>query len=276
MRYRGGMRPILLLLLLGACAAPLAAPLPYPPAARERIVRIALAEWADWGGVVVEAGAPDGPTGAESAPANFPRVLAYWRAVPKDEGAIERNRALYARAIAGTGGDGLWREPYWSAAFVSWLFSAAGVDRAEFAGDAAHALYLDHLDRVAALFPAEAPLVPREAWERAPEPGDILCFDRSSRPLTRWAERRGEAGRFRPMHCDLVVATGPGVVEAVGGNVGDAVSLTRLPADGFGRALATPEGRAVLVVVESRIGRLPPFGAAVVSGRAAGGGGPGG
>ncbi|MFL5333718.1 MAG: hypothetical protein ACJ8H8_11185, partial [Geminicoccaceae bacterium] len=36
-----------------------------------------------------------------SDPANFPRVLAYWRAVPEDEGAIARNRRLYAEALAG-------------------------------------------------------------------------------------------------------------------------------------------------------------------------------
>ncbi len=60
------------------------------------------------------------------------------------------------------------------------------------------------------------------------------------------------------MHCDLVVATGPGVVEVVGGNVGDSVALTRLPADERGRLL--PGERRMIVVMHNRLGRLPPFG----------------
>src|SRR3954467_6723960 len=79
------MRPaapvLLLLLLLGACAAPRPLPeppLPYPPAARERMLRIALAEWIEGGGVVVARGQRPPTRRAESDPANFPRILAYW------------------------------------------------------------------------------------------------------------------------------------------------------------------------------------------------------
>jgi hypothetical protein len=259
-------------LLLAGCAGvppppPRDAPLPYPPETRERLLRLALAEWAEWG--CLARGLP-GPTLAvgcanpraanpEGAPENFPRVLAYWRAVPQAEEAIAPNRARYRRALAGDN-SGLWAEPFWSAAFISWLFAAAGVDRVEFAPDHAHATYLDHLDRVAAEFPALAAFVPREPSEHAPAPGDLACFDRSAprRQLASWAERTAERGRPRPMHCDLVVATGPGVVEVVGGNVGDAVALTRLPADEAGRLL--PGERRMIVVVENRLGRLPPFG----------------
>lgn len=264
-------RAMVVLLLLSGCASlppppPREAPLPYPPETRERLLRLALAEWAEWG--CVTRGLP-GPTLAvgcaaprdanpEGAPENFSRVLAYWRAVPQAEEAIAPNRARYRRALAGEAA-GLWAEPFWSAAFVSWLMAAAGVDRAEFAPDHAHATYLDHLDRVAAEFPALAAFVPRDPAEHAPAPGDLACFDRSARhPLASWAERAAERGRFRPMHCDLVVATGPGVVEVVGGNVGDSVALTRLPADAAGRLL--PGERRMIVVMHNRLGRLPPFG----------------
>ena len=256
------MRSILFLLMLGACAGtpPLAAPLPYPPAARERIVRIALAEWADWGGTVVEAGVPGGSTGAESEPANFPRVLAYWRAVPQDEGAIGRNRALYARAIAGTGGDALWREPYWSAAFVSFVLASAGVDRREFPPSAAHADYVDALIRDAAAFPATAPFLPRGPFEAPPRPGDLLCADRGPAPIRDWRQRAADAGRFRPMHCDIVVRAGPGLVEAVGGNLRDSVTLTRFPADAMGYLLPRPAGEPLwFVLFQNRLGRLPPW-----------------
>ncbi|MBL6079588.1 DUF2272 domain-containing protein [Belnapia sp. T18] len=256
------MRSILLLLLLGACAVapPLAAPLPYPPAARERIVRIALGEWAEWGGVVVEAGTPGNSTGAESDPANFPRVLAYWRAVPKDEGAVERNRTLYAQAIGGAGGQGLWQEPYWSAAFISFVLGAAGVDRREFLPSAAHSDYVDALIRDALAFPASAPFLPRGPFEAAPRPGDLLCADRGPVPITDWRQRAVDAGRFRPMHCDIVVRAGPGVVEVVGGNVRDSVTMTRFPTDAAGYLLPRPAGEpAWFALFQNRLGRLPPW-----------------
>jgi hypothetical protein len=263
------IRPLALLaaLLVAACAAPpppLPPPLPYPPSARERLLRLALGEWQEWGCATTGLpGAPLAPCtpGAaprpENDPTNFPRVLAYWRAVPQSDAAIPRNRGLYARALGGEVTT-LWAEPFWSAAFISWLMVATGLDAPEFAPDAAHARYLDHLDMLAATHPATAPFLPRDPALYAPEPGDLACFDRSRTPLTRWADRAAERGQFRPMHCDLVVATGPGVVELVGGNVTDRVTLDRQPADAAGRL--RPEQRRYLVIMENRLGRLPPWG----------------
>ncbi len=259
---------LLLLALLAACAAPPPPPLSYPPAARERLIRLALAEWQEWGcvttglpGPPLAPCTPGAPPRRESELSAFPAVLAYWRAVPpaQAEAAIPRNRALYARALAGEAAEGgLWAEPFWSAAFISWLMMAAGVDAPEFAPDASHARYLDHLDALAAAHPGRAPFLPRNPAAHPPAPGDLVCFDRSAAPLARWADRAAERGRFRPMHCDLVVATGPGVVEAVGGNVRDAVALARFPADAAGRLL--PGTRPFLVVMENRLGRTPPWG----------------
>ena len=177
------------------------------------------------------------------------------RAVPDAENAIPRNRALYARALQGEAAPH-WAEPFWSAAFISWLMAAAGVDSAEWAPSASHARYLDHQDALAAAFPATAPFLPRNPAAYAPEAGDLVCRDRSRRPLADWSQRAAERGQFRPMHCDLVVATGPGVVEAVGGNVSDAVALARFPADAAGRILSP-----MLVILQNRLGRLPPWSA---------------
>jgi hypothetical protein len=255
---------LLLLLLLGACAAPRPLPeppLPYPPAARERMLRIALAEWAEWGGVVVAPGQRPPTARAESDPANFPRVLAYWRAVPQDEGAVARNRRLYAAALAGDPqGAALWQEPFWSAAFVSYVMQAAGVDRREFPGDAAHAAYVDALIADATRFPATAPFLPRSPFEVPPRPGDLLCADRGRTPIRDWRERAADQGRFRPMHCDIVVEAGPGYVDAIGGNVLDAVTRTRFPADASGYLLPEPPGApAWFAIFENRLGRLPPW-----------------
>lgn len=258
--------PALAVLLLAACATPAPPPpeppLSYPPAAAARVLRLALAEWRDWGSVTREAWAepPPGPP-PESDVANFPRVLAYWRAVVDDENAVRDNRPIYAAALAGRAGPAmLWGDPPWSAAFIAWVFRSAGVDSREFPYDATHSLYLDGLIADAEAFPATAPFLPHAPADHAPRPGDLVCLDRSRAPLRHWTERRAEAGRPRPMHCDIVTAVAPGVVEVIGGNVGDSVTLTRYPADAGGRLIAAPPGRMpILLVMESRLGRLPPF-----------------
>jgi hypothetical protein len=258
------VRLLVLLPALAGCAspAPPEPPLPYPPSAAERVLRLAVAEWRDWGGVVQEGFAPATPVSPETEPANFPRVLAYWQAVPRDEGAIRDNRRRYAAALVGQSGAGpaLWAEPAWSAAFISWVFRSAGVDSREFPPSATHALYLDGLIAAARRYPATAPFLPHAPEEHAPRPGDLVCRDRSAAPLRHWTERLAEGGSIRPMHCDIVVATPPGAVEAVGGNVRDAVTLTRFPAGLDGRLLPAPPGRApIVLVMQSRLGRLPPW-----------------
>ncbi|WP_245870497.1 DUF2272 domain-containing protein [Teichococcus rhizosphaerae] len=276
-RRHAGRAALLLALLPAACAAPpaptaaLAPPLPYPPAARERMLRLALAEWEEWGRIVVDPAAGGlhedapraavAPPGPEAALANFPRVLAYWRATEEGDAAILRNRARYANALAHPGAPAsLWTEPAWSAAFISYVMRNAGVDRREFPFSAAHAFYIDGLLADARAFPATAPFVPRDWSAAAPRPGDLVCADRSGRPLAHWQERWAEIGQFRPMHCDIVVAAGPGAVEAVGGNVADAVTLSRFPADEAGRLLPRPAGGpAWFAVFENRLGQLPPW-----------------
>jgi hypothetical protein len=264
------LRLVPLLLLLAGCAvqpqvATIPPPLSYPPAARERMIRLALNEWRDWGCAITGMPAPSvaacenpGIPRPESAPENFPRVLAYWRTVPNAEGAIPTNRGRYAAALRGEAtAPALWAEPYWSAAFISWVMAAAGVDTPEFKPDAAHSAYLDHLDALAAAWPRLAPFLPRDPSAYAPQPGDLVCRDRSRRPLASWSERAVERGQFRPMHCDIVVDVGAGVVEAVGGNVSDSVTLSRWEADEAGRLV--PAQPRALVIMENRLGRTPPW-----------------
>ena len=250
----GGKAPLLAVALsLAACAAqpPPEPPLSYPPAARERLLRIAEAEWIDWGRQDAAVIPPD----LESAPANFPRVLAYWRAVPEGAAPIARNRVLYRE-----NSPALWREPAWSAAFISYVMRSAGIDAREFTPSAAHAFYLDALIADAQRFPATAPFIPHEVTQRAPRVGDLVCADRSRVPLTSWRDRLAETGRFRPMHCDIVVRVAPGVVEAVGGNVRDAVTLSRFPTDAGGFLLPRPAGEPTwFAILENRLGRLPPW-----------------
>jgi hypothetical protein len=215
------------------------------------MLRIAAMEWEEWGRQSSE----DAPRAAETDAAGFPRVLAYWRAVPEGDGPIARNRARYRVASPD-----LWREPPWSAAFISFVLRGAGVDAREFPPSAAHVAYLDALILDAQRFPALAPFVPHEVAARAPQVGDLVCADRSARPIASWRERARDGGRFRPTHCDIVVRVAPGSVEAVGGNVRDAVTLSRFPTDAAGRLLRRPRGEPQwFAVFENRLGLLPPW-----------------
>lgn len=236
------------------------------------MLRIALAEWREWGGRVAEPlGGGDAAADSEARPENFPRILAYWRALDDDEGAVARNRPLYRAALEGSpAGIGLWRQPFWSAVFISYVLRSAGVDRAEFPPSPSHAGYVDAMIAQAGRFPATAPFLPHGPAEHAPRPGDLVCADRSGgpAPLTDWRQRAADGGRFRPMHCDIVVGAAPGVVEAVGGNVRDAVTLTRFPADASGYLLPqAPGAPAWFVVFENRLGCLPPWGPCPETGR---------
>lgn len=250
-----GLRRLAFGLLLAAtgCAAPLPPepPLSYPPSARERMLRIAQAEWEDWGRQASDAP----PNGSEADPANFPRVLAYWRAVPEGAAPIARNRLRYRE-----GDPNLWREPAWSAAFISFVMRGAGVDAREFPPSAAHAFYLDALIADAQRFPATAPFIPHEVADRAPAVGDLVCADRADTPITSWRQRAADGGRFRPMHCDIVVRVARGHVEAIGGNIRDAVTLSLFSTDAAGRLLPRQPGEPTwFAVFENRLGRLPPW-----------------
>jgi hypothetical protein len=215
------------------------------------MLRIAQAEWEEWGRQSSDAA----PLTQEWDAANFPRVLAYWRAVPEGDGPIARNRARYL-----TGSADLWREPAWSAAFISFVLRGAGVDAREFPPSAAHAFYLDALILDAQRFPTLAPFIPHDVAARAPAVGDLVCADRSAAPIASWRERAADGGRFRPMHCDIVVRVAPGVVEAVGGNVRDAVTLSVFATDAAGRLRPRPRGEPrFFAVFENRLGRLPPW-----------------
>jgi len=250
--------------LLAGCAGvtplPPVPPLSYPPSAAERVIRIAMEEWRDWGSLIRPAFAEGSHGNPEGDADSFPRVLAYWRAVPEDGDAIATNRRRYEELLH-TGESTLWADPAWSAAFISFVFRNAGVDAPEFPYNAAHVLYLDGMTATARAWPDRAPFLPRSPRDYAPRQGDLVCRDRSRTPLLDWAERQAEAGVFRPMHCDIVVSTAPGVVRAVGGNVGDAVTMVVFETDGPGHLLPAPPGRApIVVIMQSRLGRLPPWG----------------
>lgn len=143
----------------------------------------------------------------------------------------------------------LYARPAWSAAFIAALARGAGLSFADLPPATTHARYIDALLARAAADPDGAAFLPYAPQERAPLPGDLICADRSPYPLAHWSQRLADRGRFRPMHCDVVVRSRPGTVEAVGGNVEDLVVLRRLPADAEGRLLPAPPDRPTLLLV---------------------------
>jgi hypothetical protein len=241
------------------------------PAATQRaaVVRAALAEWDRWGRLTVDGWPEALPVPA--APENYPNVLAYWEAVPEGPGVIRRHQQAYDEMMSGLmvwqvegapqpalPSISIWAHPAWSAAFVSYVMQRAGVPGYVFPPAAAHSTYIDALLFSWSGNPDGAAFRPHDPSEYTPVPGDLICADRSRSPLYRWQDKLAEAGSFRPMHCDVVVASGGGLVQAIGGNVLDAVVLRRFPTDPDGRALPPPWDKPpFFVVFENRLDAAP-------------------
>jgi hypothetical protein len=257
------------LLFAGCATAPVEEePVPYPATARDRLIRIVLAEWEEWGRQFIDhtgtvTGAPVGEGRSEEMVEAFPALVAYWSAVPGSDPILARNRAVFRLTAADPPNAALlWSDVPWSAAFLSFALRAAGYDAADVPAAPAHWMVVDHLLARATRWPDQAAFLPWPPDAYAPAPGDILCATRAE-ARGRYAgpaDRAAESGRAVPMHCDIVVGTREGVVEAIGGNLGDAVRMSLLPADPVGRlyesaAPGAPEMPAWFVVFENRAGR---------------------
>ena len=127
----------------------------------------------------------------------------------------------------------------WSAAFISWLARDAGLDAQAFAFSSAHADYAaaawSATQADAAGVPSSQALRACDLLQTAPRVGDLVCHARGrSAGLDGYAalaealqERLAQA-RALPMHCDVVTRVDAQGLDAVGGNVLDAVTLRRL------------------------------------------------
>ena len=127
----------------------------------------------------------------------------------------------------------------WSAAFISWLAREAGLDASRFAFSEAHA------DYAAAAWAATQAEAAGTAWaqalracdlqQTAPRVGDLVCHARGRSAgidgyaaLSQALQQRLDRDRSLPMHCDVVTRVDAVGLEAVGGNVLDAVTQRRL------------------------------------------------
>ena len=207
---------------------------------RQRIVDLAVQEWAFFGFIVVdqtivEASGPGQPRRrrwrrpgrAESARVAG-SIAGYWTVTPEGGWILDAQNAAW-RGPRGVGSR--WRYP-WSAAFVSWVTCEAGLGEASrFRRAVAHHVYIDQAIRARGADTPAAAFAAYDVGEAPVAPGDLLCSAR--RPAYRSiAERRRQMGVGARTHCDIVVKVEPSRrrILAIGGNVRSAVSLKLLPA----------------------------------------------
>jgi len=246
----------LLAAALAAGCATRVPPRPVPPERIALLVGIAESEWDRWGRVDVRvppgdefcAELPDGRCekiddgcGREQDALLCPVVNEYWAAVRPGAAGGPRHWCTQARHCEAHWDPG-WEAPDdtppWSAAFISALMRRAGFGEREFAFSDTHADYV-----VAARDGR------RSAYEAVPtpataQPGDLICATRQVHPgdamPATLAAVRGGAGATA-MHCDLVVAVDAAAnrLDAIGGNVQQAVARSRVTLDAQGRVNGT-------------------------------------
>lgn len=161
------------------------------------------------------------------------RVAGYWRG----SGLLWQMQHRSDASACGVAASGIWQsascrafvlDTPWSAAFLSFVMSRAGVPGFSLSGS-----HVDYVRDAYRQSPSSPYLLVDPASSRA-SPGDLLCFVRSPNRVFGHAGLRqflggGEGGLA--MHCDIVVANnldGDGMLSLVGGNVLQGVTQRQL------------------------------------------------
>ena len=245
-------------LALGGCAGP-GEPPPAPdalpalglggrvvtlPTPRQRLVHLALQEWALWGRPRWDSATDtwEWPAGT-AAPRRehmadaTSRVLLYWQGLRGNAFQAEDAQYPDGSLVA------------WSAVFISFLMKSAGVPDEVFPGSALHWHYIK------AVHDSPSPWG-FEALDAACTPaavGDLICAPRegTAQHVTRF-EQLADPASSGGYHCDLVVEVGPTALGAIGGNVRNTVAWTSVPLSPEGLPLPTPQ-RPWLVVLRNHL-----------------------
>jgi hypothetical protein len=203
---------------------------------RERIVYIAVQEWAWFGFLVDDLRNDNTDTANASADTQPPWRLGldpdevtevassiggYWAGIPGSDWILERQNASWREA---GGLASRWRDP-WSAAFISWVLCESGVsDQQQFQRAIAHHSYIDQAIRARDAQDPQTLYYAYEPGEAEILPGDLLCS--GLRPLYRsLRERRAQLGEGARSHCDIVVHVGATQILTIGGNVRASVRM---------------------------------------------------
>jgi hypothetical protein len=210
---------------------------PYQRFSRAAAVQIALREWRAFGSTVVYPN-QELPFDAERSEGLWQRVGEYWwLGLPmgaKDQGftGMHDQSGLVFPASQ----DGNYA---WSAAFIDYVMRMAGAGH-RFAYSPAHADYINAAKEHAIGQRPDLAITAERPESYAPQPGDLVCMWRGRHPI-RFDDL--PTGRF-PGHCDIVVATHPGSLDGIGGNVENTVGMWHIPVTADGH-LAGPDGVVV-------------------------------
>jgi hypothetical protein len=228
--------------------------------ARQRIVDIAVQEWAYFGFSIADETAESGGFGGgnlfggrsrrsfrsfswldlEESARLAQSIAGYWAITGDGSWILSRQNEVWN----GSGVGARWRDP-WSAAFISWVMCESGLGEDErFDRAIAHHTYIDQAIRARDLGVDEAAYRAYDVGEQAVEPGDLVCAAR--RPTySSLDERRSQLGNGIRSHCDIVIKLEPGNgrILAIGGNVRGSVSLKLLPAEFSAAGEVTEVGR---------------------------------
>jgi len=230
---------VLIAAALAGCAGtpasryPPFAEVPYQPFSRAAAIAIATDEWRAFGSPV-----DDAPPGSRPPPlpeqkperqeGYWQRVGLYWW-LGLDPGALESRwtgkHDAEGRVFPADDDDAY----AWSAAFISYVMRLAGAGP-RFPYASAHHVYINRAREMSLGRAHNWAVWAESPASYAPVPGDLICASRTATPLT-FADL--PAGRF-PAHCDIVVAAAPGVLDVIGGNVDDAVTLKHVPVTAAG------------------------------------------
>lgn len=203
--------------------------IPYEPLTRSDVVAIAMSEWRAFGQLVDD----DPPHSRPPLPPDLmpDRMPGLWQRVGEYWWLSQNADRAEAAWTGKHDAEGKEFEPdrddyfAWSAAFISYVMRIAGAGDG-FPYSASHFIYINAAARQALGREHGWVITARRPSKYAPALGDIICTGRDRAGRMRFDRL---PARAFPAHCDIVVASAPGEISVVGGNVDNAVTMKHIP-----------------------------------------------
>jgi hypothetical protein len=142
--------------------------------------------------------------------------------------------------------DGCSDQP-WSAAFICFCMTTAGMPRTDFPYSIAHEAYIRWAVRNQTMNKPSKTYYGRRASEYAPKPGDMVAKSRAGANV----DYDHIPDAFFTSHCDIVISVDGSVAQCVGGNVSNKVSITKYALDSAGK-IVNPDSKNIICVMECR------------------------
>ena len=173
----------------------------------------------------------------------------------EDDGETWANRVnVYWRSVGKPRLDGYDCKQPWSAAYISWVMTTAGLSESEFPPSDAHWNYIRYF---ANTHEGLAAFTPHKINDYTPRSGDLICATRGNSgfiPVYDAMDTGSVLMGHTKLHCDIVTDVRGNQIEAVGGNVRNSVTKSTIATGPNGR-LKPSERRPWFVVLENRLPR---------------------